>query len=387
MELILLLIIVLLILAIIAIYIFTVRRSKGKQEEKPEKKQPIKKKTQPAKQQPAQTTQKKATQKQQQESYLSSAEYVINLKQYPLCVACSGNHFFVPLRNRQQFLFTNDSITEKKTPVHRFNLYADEMIDCQIFSENILLVVAALDREKSIISFEIDPQTYVNKKGPIFVANAQKSYIKQVRVAPDRTWLATLGDETYIRFFSPNGKSLYANDSHQMKNEELSVSSDSQFAALSSFTSDVLVYGISRDRKDIPTKVSRAFTISNHKNSINSINFHPKENLLISGGEDKKINIFRPPKEDWDRGNDAAKVLTECYFEQPIQIVRFNPVDPEKIAILFKNGEMIIWKNQKTVKTINQVHDSDVTHVEWTGDGKFILVLSTESQFIYAYSG
>jgi WD40 repeat protein len=244
-------------------------------------------------------------------------------------------------------------------------------------------VVLALDKSKSIQSFQIDPTSSNFTRGRISIPNAMKYTVDKVRMAPDGSWVAVLGDETYVKVFHLDGTLLFAKDTRQMANTELSVSSNSELVAASSFTSDVVVYGIDRDRSDIPRKVQKAFVIGQHENSISTIDFDPKTLRLATGGKDRKYNVWLSPIR-WREG-DVAKLEWSGSVDAAIDKIRICP-GGEIIAVLTVNGILRMIGKNGVVKELKTVHSSVVSHMEWSPDGKWIVVASMKSPFLYGYS-
>ena len=304
----------------------------------------------------------------------------------PICLSFepTGKYLIVCCKNRQQVLFEVSGIENNAPGKQRYRLTNDSVIDCSLFinQNNNVEVALALDRGKSIESYELVVNSNKFNKGFINIENAGKLTVDKIKVAPDLSFVAALGDETYVRVFHPNGGLLFAKDTSQMHNTEISVSSNSELVAASSYTSEIVVYGVDRDRTDVPIKVSKAFTFSEHKNSIQSIDFDRKTMMIASGGKDCKYNLILAPLR-WREG-DIARPQWSGTLPEPILIVRLNPIK-QLIACLTESGKLYFCDSQGIKKTVEVAHNCSATIMEWEPNGKWVVVASLASPFIYAY--
>jgi hypothetical protein len=144
-----------------------------------------------------------------------------------------------------------------------------------------------------------------------------------VRVAPDNSFVCVLGDDTYIRVFHPSGGQLFAKDTAQMHNSEIAVSSNSELLVASSYTSDVVVYGVERNRAEVPVKVVRGCAIGNHTNSVETVDFDRKTMIVATGGKDCRFNIFQAALR-WREGEDA-RLRWSGHTPAPVLKIRVAP--------------------------------------------------------------
>jgi len=319
---------------------------------------------------------------------MESAEFSMNVgSSTPLCMSFSenGEYIIVPLRNRYQVLFSIESLTEKKSAVARYKLVDDNIVDCKLLSHPSLQVVFALDRSKSIRSFILDPINENYQPGKFSIMNASKIMLDKIVVPCDLSYVAALGDETYLSVFLPDGKPLFRTDTRQVKNEELSVSSDSDFFAASSSTAEIVAYGIRRGRDNLPQKIEKAFSVSGHRNLVRALHFHPAQKQVVTGSDDGTIRITQTPHL-WSEGDNFVKPLGSFDIEnkEPAKFVRISSND--SIAVLTESQKLLIYQREKLVKTIKHPHNEPISQIEWTPDGKYIVVLSTSSPFIYSYA-
>jgi WD40 repeat protein len=244
--------------------------------------------------------------------------------------------------------------------------------------------VLALDKYKSVQSFRIDPESTNFTAGRVSIPNSMKHTVDKVRMAPDSSWVAVLGDETHIKVFHLNGTQLFGKDTSQMSNTELSVSSNSELLAVSSFTSDIVAYGVDRDRSDVPRKVLKAFVVGGHENSIITIDFDAKTMLLATGGKDGRYNVWLSPLR-W-REDDIARIQWSGSIDEAIDKIRIRP-GGNHVAVLGVSGVLRIIGKKGVVKEVKKAHNCVVSHMEWSPDGKWVLICSMKSPFIYAYAG
>ena len=314
--------------------------------------------------------------------------YIGNTTPNSFSFSDDGKYFIVACNNRQNVLFEASSLTSKKNPIQRYKFVDDQVVAIDLINrdDGLYEAVCGLDRARGIKSFIVNPKDAKTRDGIFDVPNAAKMGITQLKVSRDHQYVIAFNDETYISAFNPNGTMIIKNDSHQMKNYEMSRSSDSNFFALSSYTSEVIVIGVKRGKDGLPNKATKAFTVAGHKNSIVSIDFHPKEKKLITGSIDGHFNIWTTPQR-WEEGDDFIKQI-ESYAvekEEQIKMVRQNPAN-DIIAVLMPTNVLYFYEKGKLLKTIPKVHSLDVAQLEWTPDGKYIVALSTGSCFLYAFS-
>ena len=372
------------ILAVAVVYFIKSRQPAPKPEPKPAPEPAPKREKKQEKQRKPQKQQKpKAPQP------LETAERVVNIgNTTPLCFAFERDFFIVCCRNRQQVLFSVDSLNGGATAsVQRYsNMVDDTIIDCDFMrtGSGEYEGVLGLDRGRSVKSFIIDPKSAKFRPGAVDIAGAAKQTVDKVRIAPDASFVTTLGDDTHVRVFHPNGTLLFGRDTGQMQNTELSVSSNSEFVTVGGFSKALVVYGVMRDRADVPNKVVKAFTLSGHTNSVETVDFDVKSLKVATGGKDKRYNVFMSP-ERWNEGDDIPKQLWSGEVEEPVKIVRLAP-GGETLAVLIESGALLFVRKEGVVKRVDVAHQHVVSDMQWTHDGKWVVVMSTASQFIYGYA-
>lgn len=385
----------LIIICGLAIYFFIIKpKSKSNQqsESAKDKKPIIEEKQISSKEQKEQS--KKELQKQKQKQQLKSSQPMETAERYmnvgnttPISISFdpTGKYFIVPCRNRQQILFDVDGIDKNANGKQRYRLTDDMVVDCSLFinDANKPEVALALDRGKSIQSFVLIEGSNKFEPGKFNVPNAGKLTVDKIKVAHDQSFVAALGDETYIRVFLPNGNPVFGKDTSQMKNTEISVSCNSELVAASSFTSEIVVYGVDRDRSDVPAKVTKAFTFSGHKNSIQSIDFDLKQLFVASGSKDCKYGFWLAPTR-WREG-DVCRLQWSGSLPDPVFLIRICPTS-ELLAIITEKGKLYFCDKSGIKKTVEIAHNAKPTHMEWSPNGKWVVVLSIHSPFIYAYS-
>ncbi|KAH0791768.1 transducin beta-like protein 2 [Histomonas meleagridis] len=368
------------------LYSFFVKKPKPveKEENKEIKQEKEKNQKPPKSQKQAKNIQQK---KQRGTEILPTAEKVINLgNSTPSCLAFDPKlpYFIVPTQNRQILLYSNSVIEKGGSPTQRYQFKDDKIIDCSICNpDKKPQIVLALDRSRKVVSFYYDPKSSKLQNGDYNIENAGQLTVDKIAAAPDGSFVSVLSDETNIRLFHQNGSSLYGKNTSQMHNYEIGVSYNSEFVAVSSYTSEIVVYGVERDRSENPNKVLKAFTFSGHSNSINTIDFHPKSLLIASGSKDCKYNVWLAP-DRWREG-DIARLQWSGNVGEPISIIRINPVD-NTLAIITESGKLLFCRKDEVVKTVETPHDHKVSLMRWSPDGKWVLVASLTSSFIYAYS-
>ena len=143
--------------------------------------------------------------------------------------------------------------------------------------------------------------------------------------------------------------------------------------------------GIKEGKDGLPQKAQKAFAIAGHKNSIVSVDFHPKLQQVATGSLDGHFNISSTPAR-WQEGEDFTKQI-ETYSvenEEPIKMVRQNPID-DTIVVLTQKQVLYFYRKGKLVKTVENPHSGEISQLEWSPDGKYIVALSPSSCFLYAY--
>jgi hypothetical protein len=324
---------------------------------------------------------------------LESAELVFNVgSTTPITITVDprGEFLFVPCHNRQQLLF---SIAKFENPtqnrvVQRYKLAEDTIADCTfVRNKDECEIVAALERDHAIRSYVIDTASARSRPGLFQADEVCKYQIVQVRMPPDNAYIVVLADETYIRVYRPNGVHIFGKDTSQMHNQEIAVSSNSELLAASSYTSDIVVYGMERDRSDVPVKVVKACTLGQHTNSIETIDFDRKTMVVATGGKDSKFNVFQAPLR-WREGEDA-RLKWSGTTTSPILKIRVAP-GGNMIAILLADGSLVLRKQEGIVKTVACAHSVPITgesvRLEWHPNGKWVFIAMINSPFIYGYS-
>jgi len=131
---------------------------------------------------------------------------------------------------------------------------------------------------------------------------------------------------------------------------------------------------------DIKNNILHQFCIG-HIGTINTVEFHPEENILASCGSDKTIRIW--PFEPKTSREDADESFTS-----PLSILRGHSAQVLDLAFshsgeLFASvdvaGELIIWdyKTESIFKKIQTTHSPFVDRVMFSPNDKLILTSST----------
>jgi hypothetical protein len=299
---------------------------------------------------------------------------------------------FVACRNRQQFLFSIAGLTPGQTTKvqQRYKLTEDTVCDCAFVTcpAGDVEVALGLDRGRDIRSFVLNPSSTKFAPGRIEIHQAMKYSILQVRVAPDASFVAVLGDETYIRLFQADGTHLFAKETSQQQNYELAVSSNSELVGASSYTSEAVIYGVDRDRRGVPARVTKAFTLSDHRNSVHTIDFDSKTMIAVTGGKDRKFNVFQMPL-SWREQIGPKLIWSGSTEPHDIALVRIAP-GGDTIAILFAGGALAFCKKKDgMVKTVDLAHNAlenaEDARMAWDASGSWLFLGSLASPFIYAY--
>ena len=330
---------------------------------------------------------KKQNPKKQVPIALPTAEKVINLgNTTPLSLKFDPNNgcFYVTTQNRYIFIYKDIAIENGGNTAQRINFKEDKAFDCDVYSaDGKSYIVLALDRTNKIVSYEISPESGKLKEGNILIEKASNLVVQKVAVSKYGKFVSVLGDETFLRVFHPNGNSLFCKDTSQMHNYEIGVSSNSELIAVSSFTSEVVVYGVERDKNDIPNKVVKTFTLAEHKNSIVTLDFSKKNLLVATGGKDCRYCVWLAPSR-W-REEDIPRLQYSGTIKERISFVRINTVD-DTLAVIAEGNKLYFCRKEGIVKTVEVAHNHDISIAQWSTDGKWILVGSSTSQFIYAYA-
>lgn len=322
---------------------------------------------------------------------LETAETVLTCgNSYALAMAFepTNKYLFVACKNRNQILFPVSKLNKdtSESP-QRYKLVDDDIIDCDIKpidKNNNFEVVCGLDRDKTIKSFIINPSSPHSKPGSVNIEVGAKLTVDKVRIASDMSFVATLGDETYIRVFHPNGNPIITKNTSQMHNSEISVSSNSELVGASSYTKEIVIYGVDRDRAEVPNKVTKAFTVSGHSNSINTFHFSQNDLLFVTGGKDGKFIVWLAPTR-WREGDIARQQWSgNTENNEAIALARISP-NGNTVALFTESGKLYFYRKTGLVKTVPLAHNAPVTNMEWSPDNSWVVISSQLSPFIYGY--
>jgi hypothetical protein len=325
---------------------------------------------------------------------LDTADVVFNVgttQPITFSIDPSGEYMIVPCRNRQQLLFSVKSVgdADRSRPLHRFDLTEDTIADCGLTRDvdGALVVVAGLDRRKAVASFVLDLATGKSRPGK-FLGEAAASYdVQRVAVGRGLAFVAVLGDDTFIRVYNESGRQIFARNTAQMRNTEIAVSAEAEFFAASSYMSDVVVYGVERDRAENCVKAVKAFTLGYHKNSAHTIDFASRSRLVATGGKDNTFTVATTPVE-WKQGQDPRRKFSGN-TTRGILLVRLAPV-AETVAVLLDDGAIVFYTQAGVAKKIEQAipppaRPEDV-RMQWHPTEPWVFVMALTAPFIYAYA-
>ncbi len=202
-----------------------------------------------------------------------------------------------------------------------------------------------------------------------------KAGIKQVSFSPDGNFLATVGEDKYIKIWRKNGNLFLTFPQQEYAIFSLSFSPDGKLLATVDEVGMVKLWNFKNGSlvKNIKSAEKRGW--------VASVSFSSDgQNLATSDDNNGRINI-------WNANQNWKLIRTIQDSENTILHVSYSPnrisinnLDRQLLASANKNGTVKIWSSQDgtLVKTIN-AHDKAVLHVSFSPDGKFLATASEDN--------
>jgi hypothetical protein len=302
-----------------------------------------------------------------------------------------GEYMIVPCHKRQQLLFAVKSLEpgERTRPLRRYKMTDDTIIDCALVrgEGSALLAVAGLDRRKAVASFALDLAADRSAPGAFAGERAAAYDLQRIAAVRDGSLVAVLSDATYVRVYNAAGRQIFGRDTAQVRNTEIAVSADGELFAASSYTSDIVVYGVERDRAENCKKAVKAFTLGYHTNSAHTIDFARRSRLVATGGKDNTYAVAATPA-DWREGLDPRRRFTGK-TDRGILLVRLAPV-AETLAVLLEDGTIAFYRQDGLVKKLEQAVPATAkpedVRMAWHPTEPWLFVMIVNAPYIYAYA-
>ena len=123
----------------------------------------------------------------------------------------------------------------------------------------------------------------------------------------------------------------------------------------------VILWNLARDNK---TRLKHVF--SEHKRTVNKVNFHPNESsLLLSGSQDCSIRLF---------DLRSLEVASSFGSNESIRDLQFNPFMHYQFASVAENGRVSLWDIRKC----------DKPEKSWHAHAEYSFTLDWHSQVRYS---
>lgn len=191
--------------------------------------------------------------------------------------------------------------------------------------------------------------------------SADDSEVWSVAVSPDRTFVATAGNDTIVRLWSWQGKLQKQLTDHTGRVQSVDISSDGQWIVSGSEDLSLKLW-------DQSGKLIR--TLQGHKKSITSVAFSAGNgsSLLASGSEDGTVRL-------WTIEGDQVAVLPTA---SAVMDVVFSP-DGQYLAAGNRAGQVMIWSIDGTLLQDLTAHPAEISQVAFSPDGQQLISASHDS--------
>ena len=137
----------------------------------------------------------------------------------------------------------------------------------------------------------------------------------------------------------------------------------------------VLVYPLNKPGV-VPTD---AVKLNGHTADVLDLDFHPfYQDLLVTGSQDCRINLWRIPEEGPQQGQEPLSVLQGC--KKKIMYTLFNPVADNILATAdgAKTVSIFDVSTSQQVSADKSLHSKLIQDLKWNGDGSQLCTASKD---------
>lgn len=217
----------------------------------------------------------------------------------------------------------------------------------------------------------------------------------------------------HIKFYSVNGRNV-----NSKKGVFGSVTQEALLCMCFGFGNNTLLTGDAKGNIIVWAGRSATKSIKAHSGST-LVLYNSKNNLVYSGGEDGIIKVYNGKLEvketidttkmspfkvgirsiDFDdggamvigtRGGDIIeitgkknKILLQSHYDTELWAVTVNPKNPNLFASGGGDCTLRVWDAKKNIMIKHAILDQDFRAIDWSQDGKFLVVGSMEGKIYY----
>ncbi len=241
-----------------------------------------------------------------------------------------------------------------KMIVKSFNVEIPAVLDFAI-SPNEKWVLTGMENNQAVL------WNMESNRFKVFPNNSTS--INALAFSNDGKYVAFQSDENMAKVFTLDGKFLFDLKGHKETIRSLEFSPKSDLILSGSEDNTVRLWSA--------TNGKLLKTIKSHIDPVNSVGFSPNSDSFFSASEDGYLRIW----------NLDGKLIYEFKdHESPIMDAQFSP-DGKKILTGGDDGKMVLNDLVKKTKKVFDAHSNSVRSVEFSKDGNKILS-SSEDRFV-----
>lgn len=203
--------------------------------------------------------------------------------------------------------------------------------------------------------------------GPILKGHNRS--IQSLDISPNGNRLISASNDMTVKLWniSPREKKLmqtYPLDGFKV--QKIRFAPDNIHFATANTNSRILVW----DSRKGPKDPQLFYTLKGHSGKINTIDFHPQKNFLISGGADKKVIL-------WDL-NQQKKIYESEVHSGQIESIRFSE-NGDRYATASKDKTIKVWDthNHRLIYLLKK-HKRGVRDISFSPDNRILASASDD---------
>jgi len=292
--------------------------------------------------------------------------------------SASGTAFATLGEDRTVRLYPAKEMTAKDVKPQRMNLEDHgDLVALSGDGSHLLLVLPLAVRSVRLFSLKKGKDGKPQAAKVRDVATKHKSEMKSICVANNNKYFLTCSEsDTLVSLFNMQGEELTTVDTKKIKNNMASISPDSRFFTVGTFTGDVKIYEVATQKGSdswaFKGVVQAMNLVNGHSSSVNDLSFASDTKKLATCSKDGtwkmwNIDVRYAQKED-------PKVLYSVKVGKPVEHIALSP--DGSVVVISYEGQLHFYNaaDGSPIDSVPRAHYAGerIRSLLWSPDSKFV---------------
>lgn len=292
--------------------------------------------------------------------------------------SASGTAFATLGEDRTVRLYAAKEMTAKDVKPQRINLEDHgDLVALSGDGSHLLLVLPLAVRSVRLFSLKKGKDGKPQAAKVRDIATKHKSEMKSICVANNNKYFLTCSEsDTLVSLFNMQGEELTTVDTKKIKNNMASISPDSRFFTVGTFTGDVKIYEVATQKGSdswaFKGVVQAMNLVNGHSSSVNDLSFASDTKKLATCSKDGtwkmwNIDVRYAQKED-------PKVLYSVKVGKPVEHIALSP--DGSVVVISYEGQLHFYAaaDGSPIDSVPRAHYAGerIRSLLWSPDSKFV---------------